>query len=1160
MVQTKRKTNVIALALVLSLVLVFGVVAAIFAAPATETAYAATQVIDSLSLANINAGNAEGKYGNFSWDNTKIKSISASEMLTDRNKDPLCIVWTRPTNGAYASALTFSVNVTDSVGAITIRYDDPSVPSYVSPGEKQSGTLTETVNSLYSTYEKIYFYISCSYMYNDVHLTSVSIQIKATTYKMTFTKGTGIKDAYLSTNSTATSGSASGTEFAKFSTVYCFAKLAAGYKAQNAWTLIDGTANSEDAIYRVGTISNVSAAGNFGTINATAKTKSLTRNTNGGGYMSGITLTYGQTANLTVPTRNGYNFLGWNTKADGTGTTYGNASAAELTAEQVNAIIADSSISTVYAMWRIGKDTVIGFINDIPDPVVYTQACKDAIDTARGGYKDLSADDKALVTNYDKLTEAEGIYAGMQSDKEALDAYKITKKADADSLANPGDSDACGTLITNAKQAIDDIVYDCTKTLAENKEMVDDIIYALESDLYNQRQADGVAEYIDAISVPVTLASKPDINTARALYDGLSDKQKSLVSNYDKLTDAEAAYADVLANCEATIGNGYYLTLADAYEAMGEGATITINKDYSISGRGTPYINVTKDMTIDLDGHTLTIGNGVIWVTEGAVLSVVNSKPATGGIIGGCGADPSTDSYILLYDCRLALNAETVKQYSIINRIAKGYLVEDINGGEADVNGYYSIVRPITTADVIAAIEAIDDPVVYTDDCKAKIDEARALYDNMDEEDQEDVTNYGTLTDAESIYAGMDADAQAFAAYKDTAKGIADDMEEENDSVVCKQFVADAKGAIDALDYDCTKSLAENKALVDAILSALNIALNDQRSAEAVEELIDAISNPVTLNDKEAIETAREAFDALTEDQQDIVGNVDKLIAAEVEYVKLLIGAIGTVEYTEDSKEKIDAAREAFDALTDDQKALIPEDLKNALEDAEAAYQALEDNAKVAEVIALIDAIGEVEYTEESKAKIDAAREAFGALTPSQILIFETFENSDLPVAESTYAALADQAKAKAVKELIASIGEVKYPDSKEAISSARAAYDDLTLPQKELVDNYDLLEKAERDFAEFEEEANKGLSGGAIAGIVIGCVLGLCIVCFIVLFLLYKRDQGKDDDKKLIKVAFVNDVMKKTDELLQKLFKKKENAEGAKGEEPSDAEPKEDK
>ena len=218
MVQKNRKTNVAFLAILMSFVLVFAFVAALFAVNTeTDTAYAGTATIDSLSLANINAGNAQGKYGNFSWDKSKIKSISASEMLTDRDEDPLCIVWTRPTNGAYASALTFSVNVTDSVGAITIRYDDATVPSYISPGEKQSGTLTETVNSLYTTYEKIYFYISCSYMYNDVHLTSVSIQIKATTYKMTFTKGTGIKDAYLSTNSTATSGSASGTEYAKYS-------------------------------------------------------------------------------------------------------------------------------------------------------------------------------------------------------------------------------------------------------------------------------------------------------------------------------------------------------------------------------------------------------------------------------------------------------------------------------------------------------------------------------------------------------------------------------------------------------------------------------------------------------------------------------------------------------------------------------------------------------------------------------------------------------------------------------------------------------------------------------------------------------------------------------------------------------------------------------
>ena len=136
---------------------------------------AATSTIDSLTLANINSGNAQGQYGNFSWDKSKLKSVSNSKIITNRNEDPFCIVWTRPSNGSYASALNFSVNIVDSVGAITVRYDDDTVPSYISPGEKQSGTLTYNVNSLYSEYEKIYFYISCSYMYNDVELTSVSI-------------------------------------------------------------------------------------------------------------------------------------------------------------------------------------------------------------------------------------------------------------------------------------------------------------------------------------------------------------------------------------------------------------------------------------------------------------------------------------------------------------------------------------------------------------------------------------------------------------------------------------------------------------------------------------------------------------------------------------------------------------------------------------------------------------------------------------------------------------------------------------------------------------------------------------------------------------------------------------------------------------------------
>ena len=59
------------------------------------------------------------------------------------------------------------------------------------------------------------------------------------------------------------------------------------------------------------------------------------------------------------------------------------------------------------------------------------------------------------------------------------------------------------------------------------------------------------------------------------------------------------------------------------------------------------------------------------------------------------------------------------------------------------------------------------------------------------------------------------------------------------------------------------------------------------------------------------------------------------------EDVVTLINAIGEVAYTEECKARIDAARAAYDALTDDQKALITAEQLAVLTAAEAAYEAL---------------------------------------------------------------------------------------------------------------------------------------------------------------------------------------------------------------------------
>lgn len=110
----------------------------------------------------------------------------------------------------------------------------------------------------------------------------------------------------------------------------------------------------------------------------------------------------------------------------------------------------------------------------------------------------------------------------------------------------------------------------------------------------------------------------------------------------------------------------------------------------------------------------------------------------------------------------------------------------------------------------------------------------------------------------------------------------------------------------------------------------------DQAAADAVIALIDAIGS-VTLDSGDAITAARNAYDALTEAQKALISDTLTLSNAEMELEQLklqyaqdlsaaksvmdLIDRIGTV--TLDSEAAINAASDAYNALTKDQQALV---------------------------------------------------------------------------------------------------------------------------------------------------------------------------------------------------------------------------------------------
>ena len=239
---------------------------------------------------------------------------------------------------------------------------------------------------------------------------------------------------------------------------------------------------------------------------------------------------------------------------------------------------------------------------------------------------------------------------------------------------------------------------------------------------------------------------------------------------------------------------------------------------------------------------------------------------------------------------------------------------------------------------------------------------------------------------------------------------------------------------------------------------------------ETTKVLINTIG-VVSLDRKADIDAARAAYNALTEEQKALVDNYAVLEAAEVRYeelveeqkivnVKELITAIGVV--TLYSKDDIDAARAAYNALTEEQKALV--DNYSVLEAAEVTYEELLSAQTVETVKELINDIGEV--TLDSKTLIEVARAAYNALKEDQKLLVDNY--SVLEAAEGVYAELLAAQQVETVKGLISAIGEVTL-SSKGDIDAARAAYNALTEEQKALIDNYSALEAAEARYQEVE-------------------------------------------------------------------------------------------
>ena len=202
---------------------------------------------------------------------------------------------------------------------------------------------------------------------------------------------------------------------------------------------------------------------------------------------------------------------------------------------------ATKAMLTIHVL-KAPDDPAVAAVKELIDAIgEVTLESGDAIDAARTAYDKLPEAKKVLVDNYEKLTAAEEAYTALV-DAAAAKAVDDLIDAIGEVTADSGDA-------IKAARAAYDALTDTQKELVKNYEKLTAAEEAYTA-LVDAAAAKAVDDLIDAIG-EVTADSGDAIKAARAAYDALTDTQKELVKNYEKLLAAEELYEELTASAAA---------------------------------------------------------------------------------------------------------------------------------------------------------------------------------------------------------------------------------------------------------------------------------------------------------------------------------------------------------------------------------------------------------------------------------------------------------------------------------------------------------------------------------------------------------------------------------------------------------------------------------
>ena len=390
-------------------------------------------------------------------------------------------------------------------------------------------------------------------------------------------------------------------------------------------------------------------------------------------------------------------------------------------------------------------------------------------------------------------------------------------------------------------------------------------------------------------TIELTEVCETKIAAAREAYDELNREEKSYVENYQTLKEAEELLAKLKKAAADQAAAQPVIELIEQLPENADDLTLEEHQQLVIEAR-TAYGKLTRDqkkyVPDELKGRLETAEERIAELLEEAAPEL---------LIKEIEALPSKDEVGLTDEIKAAIESANA-HYDALSPEQKEYLKKNAPDSLAKLdevnNALNNLIKKAEeeaeankVAAMLDALPAAED-VMFAD--KSEIGAARAAYDALEKlQELVDPGLVKKLTDAEGRLEELQAGV-------DTVAGMVDALPDVDELTIADaDRVKEARNAYDALNKDQKRLLTESGVLSD-LLVAENQMSWLQKDADAIKKVTDRINSlpavkDLKLADKSAVQAARNAYENLSKEQKERVSvdTLNALIACEKEIDRL---------------------------------------------------------------------------------------------------------------------------------------------------------------------------------------------------------------------------------------------------------------------------------